>query len=167
MGRALEGTWSACLSTWCHRGSGEFFFRTPSLVPGWGPNRPAASILSARLCVGQVNEAQVRLRDLTRRLMATVSELALCHAHEMQAVRQREQLAAAVAAAAGRIAAGLPPTQDADEQLRRVLLGGAAPPDGGVQVGACSWVRWMGKLGVGCFFPPWGWCVHAVSKRGA
>ena len=54
-------------------------------------------------CWVQVNDNQIRLRGLTRRLMATVSELSMLHAHSMRYKADKEGLEQVVQTASDRL----------------------------------------------------------------
>ncbi|KAJ9511397.1 hypothetical protein QJQ45_029792 [Haematococcus lacustris] len=69
----------------------------------------------------KVNEYQGRLRAVTRRIMATVSELSMYQATSLKLGAEKEGLEGAVQEARQRLEQGLPPTEDAEREWQRRL----------------------------------------------
>jgi chromosome segregation ATPase len=68
-----------------------------------------------------INEATAKLRDMGKRLMASVAELALHQATEMQLAAEAARAESAKADAEERLAKGLPPTAAAEARLAAAL----------------------------------------------
>ncbi|GFR42867.1 hypothetical protein Agub_g3858 [Astrephomene gubernaculifera] len=68
----------------------------------------------------RVNEYQSKLRAVTRKIMATVSELSMYQASALKLGAEKEELEAAVDVAAQRLEAGQPPTDDAEREWARL-----------------------------------------------
>ena len=68
-----------------------------------------------------VNEFQARIKNITRKLMACVSELSMYQATAMKLEQEKAAREAEVAAAKQRLEEGLPPTDDAEAEWRRML----------------------------------------------
>jgi len=68
----------------------------------------------------RVNEYQGRLRAVTRRVMATVSELSMYQANSLKLGAEKADLEAEVENAHARVDAGLPPTEDAEREWYRM-----------------------------------------------
>jgi chromosome segregation ATPase len=68
-----------------------------------------------------VNEFQARIKNITRKLMACVSELSMYQATAMKLEQEKAAREAEVAAAKQRLEEGLPPTDDAENEWRRML----------------------------------------------
>jgi len=68
-----------------------------------------------------VNEFQARIKNITRKLMACVSELSMYQATAMKLEQEKAAREAEVAAAKQRLEEGLPPTDDAETEWRRML----------------------------------------------
>lgn len=84
---------------------------TDSLREGAAAGRGTAAALS-----GAANTYQQRLHAATRALMATISELSLYQATALKLAAHKATLERQVADAHARVAAGEPPTQDADAE---------------------------------------------------
>ncbi|KAL6748938.1 coiled-coil flagellar protein, move backward only 2 [Haematococcus lacustris] len=69
----------------------------------------------------KVNEYQGRLRAVTRRIMATVSELSMYQATSLKLGAEKEGLEGAEKEARQRLEQGLPPTEDAEREWQRRL----------------------------------------------
>ncbi|KAG2482118.1 hypothetical protein HYH03_018925, partial [Edaphochlamys debaryana] len=68
----------------------------------------------------RVNEYASKLRAVTRKIMATVSELSMYQASALKLGAEREELDAAVAVARQRLEGGEPPTDDAEREWMRL-----------------------------------------------
>ncbi|GLI69727.1 hypothetical protein VaNZ11_014402 [Volvox africanus] len=68
----------------------------------------------------RVNEYQSKLRAVTRKIMATVSELSMYQASALKLGAEKEELDAAVSLAAQKLEAGEPPTDDAEREWSRL-----------------------------------------------
>ncbi|KXZ45417.1 hypothetical protein GPECTOR_55g323 [Gonium pectorale] len=81
----------------------------------------AAEGRSDTLALAQrVNDYQSKLRGVTRKIMATVSELSMYQASALKLGAEKEELEAAVAVAEQRLEAGEPPTDDAEREWSRI-----------------------------------------------
>lgn len=58
----------------------------------------------------KINEFQSRLRDLTRKMKATISELSMCQANIIKFQNEREDIEGSLENARKRMEEGLPPT---------------------------------------------------------
>lgn len=67
----------------------------------------------------RVNDYQSRIRNTTRKMMATVSELSMYQASSMKLAAEREDLEGEVKSAKDRMLEGLPPTDDAEREWLR------------------------------------------------
>lgn len=67
------------------------------------------------------NQYQQRLRNITRRIMATISELSMYQATALKLASERDALGQEVQAARARLEDGQPPTQDAAAEWARIL----------------------------------------------
>jgi len=67
----------------------------------------------------KVNAFQSRIKDVTRKMMATVSELSMYQATAQKLAREREDAEVRVYEARDRLADGLPPTDMADAEFER------------------------------------------------
>ena len=67
----------------------------------------------------RVNHYQARIRETTRKLMATVSELSMYQALSMKIKADRDATEAEVSAASARVEAGMAPTEDALREWAR------------------------------------------------
>ncbi len=83
-----------------------------------------------------VNEATARLRELGKRLMASVAELSLHQATEMQLAAEAARAEAAKAEAEERVAKGLPPCAAAEAKLAAALRMAGAGGAGGAAAAA-------------------------------
>ncbi|EFJ42885.1 coiled-coil protein required for normal flagellar motility [Volvox carteri f. nagariensis] len=68
----------------------------------------------------RVNEYQSKLRAVTRKIMATVSELSMYQASALKLGAEKEELESAVSLAAQRLEAGEPPTDDTEREWARI-----------------------------------------------
>ncbi|DBB15596.1 TPA: Coiled-coil flagellar protein [Trebouxia sp. C0006] len=68
----------------------------------------------------KVNDYQIRLRCMTRRMMATVSELSMYQAHSIKLSADKEALAEVVTAASDKLEAGEAPTEDVERDWQRL-----------------------------------------------
>lgn len=68
----------------------------------------------------RVNEYQSKLRAVTRKIMATVSELSMYQASALKLGAEREELDLEVCQATERLGAGQPPTEDAEREWYRM-----------------------------------------------
>ncbi|PNH11949.1 hypothetical protein TSOC_001169 [Tetrabaena socialis] len=68
----------------------------------------------------RVNEYQSELRAVTRKIMATVSELSMYQASALKLGAEREELESALSVASQRLEAGEPPTGDAEREWYRM-----------------------------------------------
>ncbi|GAX79502.1 hypothetical protein CEUSTIGMA_g6943.t1 [Chlamydomonas eustigma] len=68
----------------------------------------------------RVNDYQSRLRTVTRKVMAIVSELSMYQAQSLKLGAEREELEEEVKAADERLSAGLPPTEDCEREWYRL-----------------------------------------------
>ncbi|KAG2431406.1 hypothetical protein HXX76_009421 [Chlamydomonas incerta] len=68
----------------------------------------------------RVNEYQSKLRAVTRKIMATVSELSMYQASALKLGAEKEELEGAVSLASQRLEAGEPPTDDAEREWYRL-----------------------------------------------
>eukprot|EP00201_Polytomella_parva_P001317 CAMPEP_0175082736 /NCGR_PEP_ID=MMETSP0052_2-20121109/26931_1 /TAXON_ID=51329 ORGANISM="Polytomella parva, Strain SAG 63-3" /NCGR_SAMPLE_ID=MMETSP0052_2 /ASSEMBLY_ACC=CAM_ASM_000194 /LENGTH=874 /DNA_ID=CAMNT_0016353985 /DNA_START=29 /DNA_END=2653 /DNA_ORIENTATION=- len=69
----------------------------------------------------RVNEYQSKLRAMTRKIMATVSELSMFQATSLKLGAEHEELETVVEAARNRLNEGLPPTDEAEEEWLRMV----------------------------------------------
>eukprot|EP00899_Mesostigma_viride_P008456 jgi/Mesvir1/17611/Mv08838-RA.1 len=67
-----------------------------------------------------VNDYQTKLRETSRRMMATVSELSMYQATAMKLAQERQEMEGVVVAARERVAQGLPPTEDSEHEWYRM-----------------------------------------------
>ena len=68
----------------------------------------------------RVNGYQAKIRAITRRMMATVSELSMYKASSMKLQQERDELVERITEAAARMDAGLAPTEDAERDWYRL-----------------------------------------------
>ncbi|DBA98634.1 TPA: Coiled-coil flagellar protein [Trebouxia sp. C0004] len=68
----------------------------------------------------KVNDYQIRLRGMTRRMMATVSELSMYQAHSIKLSGDKEALEEAVMAASDKLQAGEAPTEDVERDWQQM-----------------------------------------------
>jgi hypothetical protein len=69
----------------------------------------------------KVNEFQVRLKELTRKMMATISELSMFQATSLKLQQEKEQLETIVEEAKERMSQGLPPTPETEIEYQRMV----------------------------------------------
>merc|ERR1719379_1024791 len=69
----------------------------------------------------KVNLFQARIKDMTRKMMATVSELSMYQATAMKFQTERDEIQERVMQARENIENGLPPTETADQDFERML----------------------------------------------
>merc|ERR1711904_255441 len=69
----------------------------------------------------KVNLFQAKIKDMTRKMMATVSELSMYQATAMKFQAERDEVQEKVMQARENIEAGLPPTETADAEFERML----------------------------------------------
>lgn len=68
----------------------------------------------------RINDYQARIRTMTRKIMAVISELSMYQATAMKLEQQRAEAAAVLATAKERAAQGVPPTDDAEYEWYRI-----------------------------------------------
>ncbi|KAL0032778.1 hypothetical protein WJX79_009876 [Trebouxia sp. C0005] len=68
----------------------------------------------------KVNDYQIRLRGMTRRMMATVSELSMYQAHSIKLSADKEALEEVVMAASDKLQAGAAPTKDVERDWQQM-----------------------------------------------
>merc|ERR1712224_912514 len=69
----------------------------------------------------KVNLFQARIKDMTRKMMATVSELSMYQATAMKFQTERDEIQEKVMQARENVENGLPPTDTADQDFDRML----------------------------------------------
>ena len=69
----------------------------------------------------RVNDFQARIKDLTRKMMATVSELSIFQVTAQKLQKEKEEYETIVESAYSRLEEGLPPTEDCETELERML----------------------------------------------
>merc|ERR1712118_334712 len=69
----------------------------------------------------KVNLFQAKIKDMTRKMMATVSELSMYQATAMKFQTERDEVQEKVMQARENMEAGLPPTDTADAEFERVI----------------------------------------------
>merc|ERR1719253_1264778 len=69
----------------------------------------------------KVNQFQAKMKEVTRQMMATVSELSMYQATSMKLEEESALLRDAAAEGRARIAAQLPPTDDAEREFLKNL----------------------------------------------
>jgi chromosome segregation ATPase len=68
----------------------------------------------------KVNDFQSRIKKLTRKMMATVSELSMFQATAMKLKQEKDKLEEVVDLAASRMGDGLPPTDECEDEFRKM-----------------------------------------------
>jgi len=68
----------------------------------------------------RVNGYQAKIRAITRRMMATVSELSMYQASSMKLQQEKQHLVELLASAAAQVEAGLAPSEDAEREWYRM-----------------------------------------------
>lgn len=69
----------------------------------------------------RVNDFQARIKDLTRKMMATVSELSIFQVTAQKLQKEKEEYETIVESAYSRIEQGQPPTEDCEMELERMM----------------------------------------------
>lgn len=69
----------------------------------------------------KINEFQSRLRELTRKMKATISELSMCQANIIKYQNQREELEETFENAKKRMEEGLPPTPETEIEYLKMI----------------------------------------------
>lgn len=69
----------------------------------------------------KVNDYQNRTRAITRKMMATISELSMYQATSLKLTAEKESIEEEVASARLRLADGEPPTEEAEREWKRLL----------------------------------------------
>ncbi len=69
----------------------------------------------------KVNDFQARLKDLTRKMMSTISELSMFQATALKLQNERESLETLVDESTKRVQQGLPPTQESEIEYQKML----------------------------------------------
>jgi chromosome segregation ATPase len=69
----------------------------------------------------RVNDFQARIKDLTRKMMATVSELSIFQVTAQKLQKEKEEYETIVESAYSRIEQGQPPTEDCETELERMM----------------------------------------------
>jgi len=69
----------------------------------------------------KVNEFQARLKDLTRKMMATISELSMFQATALKLQQEQEQLEKVLDEANERMTTGLPPLPEAEIEYQKIV----------------------------------------------
>ncbi|KAL4436789.1 hypothetical protein ABPG75_003928 [Micractinium tetrahymenae] len=95
----------------------------------------------------QMNEARRQQQQLTRRMMATVSELSLHQALSLKSATDRDSIAAELAQAKKNMAAGRPPTAGADMEFDRQERDRAAEAEVRAQAAELRRLKADGLLG--------------------
>lgn len=68
-----------------------------------------------------MNEFQSRLKDLTRKMKATISELSMCQANAIKYQQEREALEQLLDSAKKRMEDGLPPTPETEIEYLKMM----------------------------------------------
>lgn len=69
----------------------------------------------------RVNDFQARIKDLTRKMMATVSELSMFQVTAQKLQKEKEEYETIVETAYSRLEQSLPPTEDCESELERMV----------------------------------------------